>query len=264
MKETLIALASKKAIVAGAAGAILLLGGIGVGAETGTLTGGSTAASPSPSAQATTSTAASALPAANAGGKNVVQVVNRTDGRLAVDGRVQLNRIPAPNAGPANLALAYSQCTNCQTLAVALQINLISTHATNVQPQNAATAVNVLCTGCVTVARAIQYNISVDDPTSVPPEVNKMVAAMKAEMARVKTSSTSLSDAEAGFNAIIAQFRDLAIYLKDSRQQETQANTPGATPMPSASASASPSAEASPTTTSQPNTTPTVTPTSSP
>jgi putative peptide zinc metalloprotease protein len=255
LKQRLLALGAKKLLI-GAAAAVGLMGAVGVAAETGTLT-----ASPGPSPTPTASSAAasaSALPAANAGGKNVVQVINRSDGAFRVDGKVQLNRIPAPNAGPVNLALAYSQCTNCQTLALALQINLISTQTNNVQPQNAATAVNVQCTGCLTVARAIQYNISVDDPTNIPASVNQLIARMKAELANIKTSSASVADAESRFDAVINQFRDLAAYLRASRDEQTAPTTPGATPMPSAtpesSASPSPSdtASAAPTPTTSP------------
>jgi hypothetical protein len=253
MKEKLLALGAKKLIVGGALAAVLL-GGLGVAAETGVFTGGT--ASPSPTASSTASPSASeALPDANAGGKNVVQVINRTDNNLKVDGRVQFNRINAPNAGPANLAMAYSQCAHCQTYAVALQINLISTSSNNVQPQNAATAANVQCDGCLTISRAIQYNISVDDPTNVPPEVNRLVAQMKAELAQVKASSSTVSEADARFDAVIAQFRTLANYLKDSRQEQTAPTTPGATPMPSGTTE--------PTSTATPTETPSVSPTAS-
>src|SRR5437762_14004720 len=116
LKQKLLALGTKKLLI-GAGAAVALLGAVGVAAETGTLI----SPSPSPTATAsTTAASASTLPGANAGGKNVVQVVNRSDGAFRVDGKVQLNRIPAPNAGPVNLAMAYSQCTNCQTLALAL------------------------------------------------------------------------------------------------------------------------------------------------
>src|SRR5215218_945408 len=57
------------------------------------------------------------------GANNVVIIENRVDGRLTTRGQVQLNRIPGPTAGPANLASANASCTDCQTLAVALQID---------------------------------------------------------------------------------------------------------------------------------------------
>src|SRR5919204_5772639 len=172
LKQKLLAIGTKKVLIAGAA-LVAVVGAIGVGAETGVLPIGTTT---SPTAAPSTSasvTASELLPDANAGGKNVVKVINRTDDSLRVDGRVQFNRIAAPNAGPEDIAIAYSQCHNCQTMAVALQINLISTHSNNVQPKNVAVAINYQCSGCVTIARAIQYDISVDDPTNVPPSVNQ-------------------------------------------------------------------------------------------
>src|SRR5213082_678531 len=96
------------------------------------------AASPSPDT--------SPLPDANAGAKNIVQVKNFEDGRLKVEGRIQLGHEPGPQAGPVNIALAYSSCTDCQTLAVALQINLVNRNASVITPQNAAVAVNGACT----------------------------------------------------------------------------------------------------------------------
>src|SRR5215212_11077575 len=76
------------------------------------------------------------------GTKNVVVLQNRVDGRLTTRGQVQLNRIPGPTAGPVNLASAESSCTDCQSLAVAFQIDLISRTASSITPENAATAVN--------------------------------------------------------------------------------------------------------------------------
>jgi putative peptide zinc metalloprotease protein len=257
--KKLLAIGTKNLLL-GAALVIGTAGTLGVAAETGALTAGP---SPSPTAQsagAQDSASASALPDANAGGKNVVQVVNRSDGKFRVDGKVQLNTIPAPNAGPVNLALAYSQCTNCQTLALALQINLISTHASNVQPKNAATAVNVQCNGCLTVARAIQYNISVDDPNNVSPSVRRLVAQMKSELAQIKTSSKSLSEAESRFEAVIAQFQDLAGYLKDSRDVQTAPTTPGATPLASSVPETDTSPPPSPTATVESSPTPSASP----
>ena len=47
------------------------------------------------------------------------------DGRLRIRGGIQLNHIPGPTVGPVNLADASSSCVDCQTIAVAMQINLI-------------------------------------------------------------------------------------------------------------------------------------------
>lgn len=170
------------------------------------------------------------------GAKNVVHVRNRSDGRLRVRGRIQLNRIPGPNVEPVNLALAYGSCTGCQTYAVALQIDLISRTADRVAPQNAAVAVNYECTDCKTVATAIQYVISVDDPTEVPHDVRELIRDMEMELRVLsKDKSISVTEAEARINLVVGRFQRLAEGLRQERDEKTETTSPNAEPPASAS-----------------------------
>src|SRR5215213_8622875 len=102
----------------------------------------------------TGSTHAQQLPSGG-GGKNVVVVNNYQNGGTQIQGHVHLNRIPGPFAAPANIAIATSSCTQCQSLAVALQINVISKTAQFIGPENVAVASNVGCSECVTMAWAV-------------------------------------------------------------------------------------------------------------
>ena len=164
----------------------------------------------------TTSTQA----AAYAGPKNIVQAVNNTDGHLRVFSRMQLGRVPAPQAGPVNVAEAINTCTrSCDTLAVAFQINLVSENAAVVAPQNDAVALNSGFGGCHAVALAIQYNIGAPDPPQVPPDVYRMAAAMKAELARIDSSSMSLTQAETEIDGVLAQYPDLAAFRQVRRDE---------------------------------------------
>src|SRR5437588_4233561 len=228
-----------------AAGIILLLGlsGVAVAAETGTFSS-CPSASPTPSVEVASSTNSGQLawfPAAG-GGANIVQVINHADSHFRMDGKVKLNQIPGPNAGPKNEAFAYSSCTNCDTMAVALEINLISDSARNIQPLNEAVAVNYQCTNCVTYARAIQYDIQVADPTQVPSDVRELMRQMNATMNHIKTSHESFLQALAEVNAVIGEFNELGIYLTDKQLTATDPTTPGAGPMPLEAASPSASA----------------------
>ena len=116
------------------------------------------------------------------GSNNIVKVQNKTDNRLRVKAKIQLNHIPGDNVQPVNYAQAIGSCTNCQTFAVALQIDLRSRTATTVAPQNAAVALNVKCTGCTTVADAYQYVVPVDDPTQVPDNVRDLINQMQQQL----------------------------------------------------------------------------------
>src|SRR5690348_3671835 len=184
-------------------------------------------------------------PGGGGGAKNIVQVRNFSNGTLQVAGRVQVNSVPAPNVAPANIALAFSSCVNCQSLAVALQINLVGPGVRDFHPENAAAATNAACTGCDTVAAAFQYDIGVDDPTQLPPEVRQLVAAMKAELAHIDSSSLTLAQAISEIDGVIAQFSNRAASLISQRDEATVPSTPGTSPTP-ASTTPSPAGTPSP------------------
>ena len=210
-------------------------------------------------------------PDASAGPKNIVQVENKHDGRLRVKGHVQLGKVPGSVVSPANLAAAVNTChSGCDTLAVALQVNLVNRNFTVFTPQNAAVAVNAGCDGCHVVAWALQYNIGVDDPIHVPSDVNRFVGQMKAEIAHIDASSTSLRQAETEMLGVVAQFQDLAAYLTTMRDEKITPANPapplqlGAPAVQPASAPSSPAASPEPNPTPQPSPTPPASPSPTP
>ncbi len=168
------------------------------------------------------------------GPHNVVKVINKNDNRLRVRGKIQLGRIPGPDAEPENDAEAYGSCTNCATFAVALQIDLISRTAGVIIPKNTAVAVNVQCSHCTTVARALQYVIQVDDPTQTPDNVKSLISEMQQELKAAADNDTTVDQAEARINAVIAQFNDLGQSLLSQRDEKTDDVDPGATAPPDA------------------------------
>jgi putative peptide zinc metalloprotease protein len=186
------------------------------------------------------------------GPDNIVQVRNQNDDRRRIRGSIQLNRSTGDAVAPVNSAVAEASCTDCQTIAVALQVNLIGKDASLVTPQNTALAVNYKCTRCITVAVALQYVISVDDPREVPRDVDRLIREMDRELREVsKDEKASLNDVVARINAVIDQFRTLAGNLNDKRDEETGTTSSDATPenfaSPVASPFASPEAPPNPT-----------------
>jgi hypothetical protein len=222
----------------------------------------STAASPAASSPDTT------LSGPQAGAKNIVQVHNLVDQKLRIEGRVQLSGNPAPGVAPVNIAGSYSSCANCSTLAVAMQIVLISKSTYYAAPQNAATAVNYACTGCVTAAVADQWVISVDDPTQIPPRARQLANDLDAQLRAIRATAISVQDALQKLQSVVAEYNDLAASLMSRQSLTTDSTTPGATPAPEASMSPSPdSSGATPTATpsaTQPDPSPTPTASESP
>jgi putative peptide zinc metalloprotease protein len=238
MKKLLV-LGKQSALAYAAAGVLLLAGVTGVVAGSGAFSG---TASPTPTAATLTASGQASLGLPQGGGgKNIVQVINRQDGRFKMDGKVKLNQIHGRNAVAVNQAFGYSSCTDCETMAIALEINLIGQAATNIQPQNAAVAVNYQCTRCVTVAKAFQYNITVIDPDVVPDDVKKLIHRMDTEIKDIKASNVGFTDAYTRVNQVIAEFTSLANDLKVAQDEARDSTTPGASPPPAESASPEPS-----------------------
>ena len=157
---------------------------------------------------------------ATAGGANVVQVRNLTDGRMRFRASAQIKHAAGPVMDAANLALAYASCANCQTYAIALQIVVYDQTARQVAPQNAAVAMNAGCSYCYTVARAVQYAIPVMDPDRVPDRVSQLSQQFNAELRSIAQDTAGLTteQVDARVDAVIQQFQDLGQYLLDYRQ----------------------------------------------
>jgi putative peptide zinc metalloprotease protein len=178
------------------------------------------------------------------GPRNEVRLENTENGRFKARASIRMHRIENDDVNPVNIAFAQAGCTDCQTIAVAVQVVFYKRGATNVHPENVALAANVGCTRCVTAARAIQYVIPVDDPKSdVPPQVAQLIKDMDKELrflASVKTIDQITSDAAlARIQTVLDQYAELRQYLFDIMQIQRADN---ATPGPTGSASASPTA----------------------
>ncbi len=236
------------------------------------------AVSPTPSASASASPAPSVSPGEAAGaswnlegggGRNIVRVVNRSDGRFILRGSVDLNRVAGPDVGPVNFASAQASCANCRTLAVALQINVYQRGAPKVTPQNGAVAVNVRCSGCAPAAYAAQYVIPVDELNDVPRDVDALARDMDAELRRLTVAANQGSitpdDAMARLDALVERFRELGQYVKRTSDIATEQDSPNASPsLPGEAASPSASPAASPEGGTTPSPTPPPTETASP
>jgi hypothetical protein len=220
------------------------------------LPGGWTSASPSagsaPSASPALVSGSDAMEAAfgeaEGGARNYVVVKNYRDAAYRGRGRIQMNRIHGDTVAPENLAWAESSCTDCQTLAVALQVDLYQRGAHTVAPQNVAVALNVECTRCITIAVAVQYVIPVDDPHGrVPGDVKDLAKDLDDELRDVsRDGDLTIQERIDRLNAVLARFQALGEFLINTRDRDTGRDTRGE----------SSNDDSAPTSTSDPNAAP--------
>lgn len=116
---------------------------------------------PSTDASASPTAGADKTPSGTlASGNNVVVLVNTHDGKIETKSADGVARETGDVVDNANAAYSYSRCTDCRTVAVAMQVVLVFTKASNVQPKNLAIAQNQSCTRCESMASAYQFVVS--------------------------------------------------------------------------------------------------------
>jgi hypothetical protein len=162
--------------------------------------------------------------------RNAIKLCSRKDDRLRVKGRVQLNRISSSSVQPRNEALAWARCTDCSTISVALQMNLVPRDATTISPVNRAIAYNYQCTRCRTFAVAYQYVHQVDNPRETPENVRQLVNEMNHEIRAISSSDRRITVQEAAerLDAVITRFNDLNQGLQTQKDETTEPTSPGA------------------------------------
>jgi putative peptide zinc metalloprotease protein len=96
---------------------------------------------------------------------NTAVVENTKDGSSVFKLAFQVRKImESETVEPGNAAVAIASCTNCQTVAIAVQIVFVIGSPTVFAPENAAVAVNAGCSFCDTLATAYQFVVQ----SSVP------------------------------------------------------------------------------------------------
>jgi putative peptide zinc metalloprotease protein len=191
---------------------------------------------------------------------NIVRLKNTDNGRFLARSSVVLDRVGGKTVDPRNEAWAESSCTDCQTVAVALQVVVYKPGAPTVTPQNLAVALNTNCTRCVTVALAFQYVIPVGNegdqgPTKVPKRVRQLIRELDRELNYFEqfTTATEIDPAvaESRLVSIINNYAELKQHLSAMREERRTADlqSPSPSPSPGGTPPATPTPTSTPTAT---------------
>jgi putative peptide zinc metalloprotease protein len=190
------------------------------------------------------------------GGDNTAVAVNTKDGSSIFKVAFAIRHVMSDVVDQSNAAVAVSSCTDCQTVAVAIEIVLVESNASTVEPTNVALAINVDCTLCVTVADAYQFVYSTGGAVHFDADGNKILADIRNELAKLKHQNLTLQELQAKLEDIKARILDvLEHHLVAAGKPEKQANAP-----PPAETSTSPQSQPTTSTTTTPaSTAPTTT-----
>lgn len=130
---------------------------------------------------------------AAASDSNIVQAVNEVDGAAVVEASVQYRIAPNGVVDEENAAYAAASCVDCQTVAAAFQLVLVTREVRELVPHNEAFAANVLCVECLTWASAKQVVIATGGPATLTGEGHIRMRALEDRLKALQSSLPTLS-----------------------------------------------------------------------
>jgi putative peptide zinc metalloprotease protein len=189
-----------------------------------------------------------AAPARAGGGDTTAIAINTKDGFDLFKLAFQIRRATGDVVDNGNGAVAYASCTDCQTIALAIQIVLISgTDASTVSPENVAIAINEGCVLCDTLASAYQFVVTADGHLNFTPEGRRRLAALRQELLALRSAGLTGPEIQAKVDALMTELADiLSTELVVKEKDKSPSPSPTAEP-PSEIASAPPTESPSPT-----------------
>jgi putative peptide zinc metalloprotease protein len=191
------------------------------------------------------------------GGDNTAVAINTRDGASVFKLAFSIKHVMSDVVDSTNAAVAFSSCTDCQSVAIAIEIVLIESDASTITPTNLAFAYNLACTLCVSVAEAYQFVLTTGGNVHFTAEGNQQLAEIRRQLEQLRNADLTIAELQAKLDAIAKQ---LATVL--STQLVPAGNSGSAQQQqPAQPARTEPTTTAAPTTTTEPPATTETTPT---
>jgi putative peptide zinc metalloprotease protein len=193
-----------------------------------------------------------------AGGQdNAAVAINTKDGTDIFKLAFKIARVNQEIVDQSNGAVAFNNCEECQSIAVAIQIVLIFSDPDVVSSTNLALAYNYECDACVAFASAYQWLLTTGGPVHLTAEGNARIAAIRRRLHELANSDLTLEQLLAELKEIKAEIADiLATELEPAGPPtETSTTTLSTTTAPPTTAPPTTTTAAAATTTTEPTTT---------
>jgi putative peptide zinc metalloprotease protein len=204
---------------------------------------------------------ATAAPA-TAGDDTVAIAVNTKDGFDIFKLAFQVRHVTGDTIDSGNAAVAYASCTDCQTVAIAIQVVLISGYdSSTVSPENLAIAINESCSLCDTLASAYQFVLTAEGNLHFTADGNRRLAALRQALRDLGRGDLPVEQIQAKLDTLMDELA--AILSTELVPSGPVATKPTPTAVPS-SAPATPGDDTEPSATAPASESPTAEPTTAP
>jgi putative peptide zinc metalloprotease protein len=217
--------------------------------------------SPTPSASPASDPGSS-----GAGGDTAAIAINTKDGADIFRIAFAIKRAMGDVVDNGNAAVAFASCTDCQTVAVSIQVVLMMNDPSVVTPTNLAIAINEECTLCETLASAYQVILTTDGPVRFTPAGHREIAAIRRELLAMRHAGLTAEEILVRLDGLMDRF--FRVLMEEMIETGPPAGgSPTTTPTsaiePSSSEEVTPSPTTSPAATPSETSSPTPTPTPS-
>lgn len=140
------------------------------------------------------------------GDDNVAVAINDKDGKTVYSVRLKVVLTGKDTVDAANAAVAAASCSDCTTVALALEGVVVWGEPETVVPVNLALAMNTECDNCQTLAAAYQYVTSADGRVRITGEGRRTIAMLRKQLSGLRTSGLSVVEVKAEADRIAAEF----------------------------------------------------------
>ena len=127
------------------------------------------------------------------GGDNAAIAINTKDGSALFKFAFSIRRVGGEIVDETNAAVAFASCDSCQTVAIAIQVVLVTGNPDVATPTNLALSVNESCTLCETLASAYQFVFSTGGQVHFTAEGNRALAELRRDFHELRKEAENLT-----------------------------------------------------------------------
>ena len=142
---------------------------------------------------------------------NAAITINTKDGSSIFKFAFAIKRVAGDVVDQTNGAVAYASCTQCQTVAIAIEIVLVTGNPSVVTPTNLAIAINDQCTLCVTVADAYQFVVSAPADFHFSPHGMQELRRIVDQIRDLGKADLSAADIQSRLEVLVNELHDLLV-----------------------------------------------------
>jgi putative peptide zinc metalloprotease protein len=161
---------------------------------------------------------------------NNAEAVNTKDGRSVFDLAFQVKKING-DVDATNTAVAFASCEECRTVAVAIQVVLVTGDPDSVSLENESVAINYQCTECETLAAAYQIVFAGGDDVRFTPEGKRRLRELARQVRELERNQDEMTLQEVAneLAAIAGEVADVVatelVSKEKAKEEETTSST---------------------------------------